>query len=134
MEQSDVILLISRDLELHRFLEIVASTYNCTILEADNAEEGLKILQTRKPTSVIFDLNLLSNPSTRIRLKKSLQASEVPILFLHDGENGDRHHDDSCGSFEVEPIVQFVLNNQDKTQRNQKTGLLKRLIVSLGSF
>jgi chemotaxis response regulator CheB len=132
MKNRRSLLIASANFELHRFLENITSNYDFTLLLAENAKEGLGILRLITPDCLIFDLDILKNLKNRKAIKKKLQESGVPILFLNDRENRDRHHAASRAPLEVEPIVKFVMDNKNKSRRNSKKSFLRRLLFFLG--
>ncbi len=128
MENRDSILFVSDDSELHQFLEIVATTYGFTLLGAKSVEKGLGIFKNDGPSCIIFDLDILHNPRDRNTVKKRLQESGVPVLLLDGLANGDQNPVDLPHSFDVEPIVKFIMDTRDKSRRDSKGGFRRRLL------
>lgn len=128
MENRDSILFVSEDSELHRFLEIVAVSFGFTLIGAKSAEKGLGILKNDGLKCIIFDLDILHNPRDRDAVKKRLQESGVPVLLLDGLANGGRGPVDLRPSFDVEPIVKFIMDTRDRSRRASKAGFRERIL------
>ncbi len=128
MENRDSILFVSEDSELHRFLEIVAASFGFTLIGARSAEKGIGIFESDGPKCIIFDLDILPNPRDRNAVKKRLQESGVPVLLMDGSAKGGQKPVDLRPSFDVEPIVKFIMDTRDRSRRDSKAGFRKRLL------
>ncbi|RJP67525.1 MAG: hypothetical protein C4532_14515 [Candidatus Abyssobacteria bacterium SURF_17] len=120
------VLLVSGNPELHRILELVASTYNLSCMGTENVREGVGFLRSNEPDCIVFDLNIVSNHKQRSIVKKKLEEKDVPVLFLNENGNGtpSRNH----APLKIEPIVKFVMDSCDGACRLSKGGLGRRLL------
>ncbi|UCD57524.1 MAG: hypothetical protein JSV16_17280 [Candidatus Hydrogenedentota bacterium] len=122
------LLLVSANPELHRTLEIIASTYNFRFLGTEKVKTGASFFKSHKLECVIFDLEVLPDYRQRVIVKKELVESGVPILFLNDNGNGVQYQDEVRTPLKIEPIVKFVLDVRGGLHQRSNGGILNRLL------
>lgn len=103
------VLLVSNDPDLHRTLEIIASTYNCKCTGAEDPKTGVRLLLSGRSGCVIFDLQIVKNERHKAFAKQKIRESGLPHLILNDNQNGSSYRANE--PLKIEPIVKFVMNN-----------------------
>lgn len=131
MVKQSSILLVSSNPELHRTLELIASTCNSRFLGAENAKIGVGIVDSGKPDCVIFDLETLHNPKHKSVVKKRLEESRLPTLLLNDNENGVQRPGGKNTPVKLEPIVKFIMDTTERSRR-KNGGILRRVLSFCG--
>ncbi len=122
------ILVVSHNPELHRVLELIASTYNFRCMGAETAKKGVGLLSTDHPDCVIFDFETLKNQRQRALARKRLEGNGVPVLFLNENGNGVHTRGPENTPLKIEPIVKFILDNCGKNSRSSNGGFFNRLL------
>jgi DNA-binding NtrC family response regulator len=126
------ILVVSSDPELHRILEIISSTYSFKFREAGDAKTGLGLFNSSKPDCVIFDLKTLPDQRRRDMIKKKLEESRTPIMFLNDTENGTAHSAGPTSSLRIDPLVNFIKSNHDRCCKVTHRSFFGRVVAFCG--
>src|ERR1700737_3127508 len=78
---SNVVLLIDDEPKIRRFLRAGFELRGFSVLEAENAEEGLKAATFNKPDLVILDLSLSDLHGAEV-LERLRSWSNVPVIIL----------------------------------------------------
>jgi two-component system, OmpR family, KDP operon response regulator KdpE len=78
---SNVVLLIDDEPKIRRFLRAGFELHGFSVIEAENAEEGLKAATFNAPDLVILDLSLPDLHGTEV-LERLRSWSNVPIIIL----------------------------------------------------
>jgi len=125
MAQRGNILLVSGNPEAHRTLELIASTYSFEIIGSEDVKTGVNLIGSLEPDCVIFDFDLLANQRQRVKAKKKLEETGIPILFLNNG-NGVHPKAGGSATLELEPMVKFVVGVRDKLNKRSHGGFLSR--------
>jgi len=128
MAKCGTILLVSSNPELHQVMEPLASTYNLSLIGAENAKEGLTFFKLGDPDCIVFDLRVLNDGERRTRAKNKLKTSGIPILFLNDSRANIRRRDGFIPPISLEPIVKFVGEQSEKLCAGSSGGFWNRLI------
>jgi len=126
------ILVVSTDSELHRILEIIASTYRFTFQEAGDVKTGLGLFNSGRPDCVIFDLKTLPDKRRRDMIKKKFEENRTPIMFLNDNENGTAQNLSSNSSLRIEPLVKFIKSHHDRCCKVANHSLFGRILAFCG--
>lgn len=84
MEQQRTILIMDDDLALQTVLEIALREAGYQIFLANDGEEGIRLLQTIKPSLVICDIMMpqMDGVETFQRIKEQLQDHGIPIFII----------------------------------------------------
>jgi hypothetical protein len=125
MKKQNSVLLVSPNPDLHRTLELVASTYNSRFLGAESAKKGVGLIATGEPNCVIFDLATLANPRHKEVIKEKVKKIGVPTLWLNDGTNGTPRT-----TQKLEPLVKFIMDNCSGIGGSATGNILRRLLVA----
>ncbi|RJP22247.1 MAG: hypothetical protein C4520_08600 [Candidatus Abyssobacteria bacterium SURF_5] len=128
MKKQSNILLVSANPDLHRTLEIVASTCSSRFFGAENAKKGMGLLVSSEMDCVIFDLATLPNPRHKQVVRRKIEKAGVPTLWLNDGSNGNGG---SQGSQKIEPIVKFVMDTCERVGNASNGNFLRRFFSVL---
>lgn len=124
------ILVVSRNPELHRVLELIASTYNFRCVGAENAKKGVGLLASDEPDCVIFDFETLKSQRQKALAKKRLEGNGVPVMFLNENGNGSGLHTRGPENtpLKIEPIVKFIIDNCGENGQASNGGFFNRLL------
>jgi two-component system KDP operon response regulator KdpE len=85
---SNVVLLIEDEPKIRRFLRAGFEINGCSVLEAENAADGLKAATFNSPDLVILDLALPDLHGTEV-LERLRSWSNVPVIILSVVSNED---------------------------------------------
>lgn len=127
MKKQNNVLLISSNHDLHRTLELVASTCHSRFLGAETAKKGVNLIVAGEPDCVIFDLSTLPNAKHKQLVKEKVGKIGVPTLWLNDNGNGIHHPGNSQ---KLEPMVKFIMDTCESGHAKPATGLLGRFFSS----
>ncbi len=75
------LLIIDDESSIRRFVSVALPPHGYEILEAENAAEGLHLLQTAKPDAIILDLGLPDMDGLEA-LKKIRESHTLPVIIL----------------------------------------------------
>src|SRR5260221_13619165 len=85
---SNVVLLIDDEPKIRRFLRAGFELRGFSVLEAENADEGLKAATFHTPDPIILDLSLPDLHGTEV-LERLRSWSNVPVIILSVVSNED---------------------------------------------
>ncbi|GAB4350652.1 MAG: hypothetical protein Kow0099_34350 [Candidatus Abyssubacteria bacterium] len=127
MSRRASILLVSSNPELHRVMELVASTCSFVLRSIESPKAGIMALRSDKPDCAIFDLDTLRNPRQKTVAKEKVKESGIPVLLLNDSPNGDPTAHLAGTPVKLEPIVKFVMDHVERVRKNSTGGFMGRL-------
>lgn len=131
---------------LKELLEIASEKYDLTVLTAVNGQEGLEILNQRKPDLIISDIMMpvMDGFAFLENIRQNPAWIHIPFIFLTaKGEHGDIHRGLSEGAeiyltkpYESHTILQLVTSQLDQyfqlqSIQSKNFDSLKRSILQL---
>lgn len=135
-----VALIIDDEVQIRRLLRLVLEGENYQVQEAENGQEGLTKIATRRPDVILLDLGLPDMDGLEV-LKRLREWSEAPVLVLsvRDDEQGkvaalDAGADDYVTKpFSTPEILARLRAAQRKTRPTEEVSVFKHgdLIVDL---
>jgi two-component system KDP operon response regulator KdpE len=133
-------LIIDDEVQIRRLLRLVLEGENYQVQEAENGQEGLTKIATRRPDVILLDLGLPDMDGLEV-LKRLREWSEAPVLVLsvRDDEQGkvaalDAGADDYVTKpFSTPEILARLRAAQRKTRPTEEVSIFKHgdLIVDL---
>jgi two-component system KDP operon response regulator KdpE len=135
-----IALIIDDEVQIRRLLRVVLEDENYQVQEAENGQEGLTKIATRRPDVILLDLGLPDMDGLEV-LKRLREWSEAPVLVLsvRDDEQGkvaalDAGADDYVTKpFSTPEILARLRAAQRKTRPTEEVSIFKHgdLIVDL---
>jgi two-component system KDP operon response regulator KdpE len=131
---SNVVLLIDDEPKIRRFLRAGFELRGFSVLEAENAEEGLKAATFNKPDLVILDLSLLDLHGAEV-LERLRSWSDVPVIILSVVSNEDekvRLLQAGADDYVVKPfgMAELLARSEAALRRYFKTATESPIVVA----
>ncbi len=121
------ILLVSANPELHRIMELVASTCNFAFRSIESPKHGITAMMSEKVDCAIFDLDTVPNPRHKAVAKQKVKETGIPVLLLNDSPNGDPNAHLAGAPVKLELIVKFVMDHVERVKKNSNGGFLGKV-------
>ena len=131
---SNVVLLIDDEPKIRRFLRAGFELRGFSVLEAENAEEGLKAATFNKPDLVILDLFLSDLHGAEV-LERLRSWSNVPVIILSVVSNEDekvRLLQAGADDYVVKPfgMAELLARSEAALRRYFKTATESPIVVA----
>jgi CheY-like chemotaxis protein len=86
------ILVVDDDPDFREFVRIVLESQDYSVLEAENAEDGLALMRTKRPALVLLDAMMsyeLAGVSTIRTVREDPELKDIPLILISAVLNQD---------------------------------------------
>jgi CheY-like chemotaxis protein len=89
------VLIVEDELSARKLLRLTLEHYSCTVVEAQDGQEGLELAASSKPDIIISDALMPRMDGFQLlrALKRDPELQSIPFIFYSSTYTGDREHE-----------------------------------------